>query len=155
MTTEPNAYDLYSTHQEALIKAIAETDGAIVEFGCGYYSTPLLHSLDRFVVSLESRKLWFEKFKHYDCKNHRVILLNNWDDFYNLYPSPKWGLAFIDHEPTERRLVELQKLSGLADVIVCHDSETYPEDAFNGFEVELFDTQKPNTVILKRINKLI
>ena len=35
----------YATRQPLLALAVAQTDGPILELGCGHYSTPLLHAL--------------------------------------------------------------------------------------------------------------
>ena len=37
--------DQYATHQRLLVAAVMQTEGPIVEMGCGNYSTPLLVEL--------------------------------------------------------------------------------------------------------------
>ena len=106
-------YSEYSTHQQALAKALylsKDNKKPVVEFGCGSYSTPILHSLcaDKFLLSLDSRKEWLDRFKHYANDNHKLLWMSNWDKFYNVKSSPIsvvlygdycWGVVFIDHDP--------------------------------------------------------
>ena len=52
----------YGTHMAALITAVANTTGAVLEMGCGDFSTPLLHAIcsaeKRFLLSAEDNKQW-------------------------------------------------------------------------------------------------
>ena len=57
----------YGTHITPLVAAVLATDGDVYEFGCGDYSTPLLHTLLDFmkcagrngnIWSFDSDKEW-------------------------------------------------------------------------------------------------
>lgn len=110
----------YSTHNEALAYAAAVTTGPIVEYGCGYYSTPLLHGLaeaqGRMLYTLEVREEWLELFRPWACDWHR--LNERCED-------P--GLVFID-DGSEARAPHLRE-SHSAQLVVIHDTE--PESLIN------------------------
>ncbi len=112
--------DAYGTHLPLLARCVAATDGAVLELGCGLYSTPILHALcfDRDLVSVESNKEWISRFKQYDCGTHSVILGKPADHL-----NRKWSVALVDHAPAADRAKCVRALANKADLIVCHDSE--------------------------------
>lgn len=141
-------YHNYSTHQEALMTAFANTSGTVVEDGCGYYSTPLLAALcrgaGREFSSFDGVADWQFKFNQYgvECRHISEI-----EPFH-------CGLLLVDGpvKPTNRQWV-IDKWQGFADVILAHDSE--PKNAykynydFSRFKhVATFAWQMPHTTVL-------
>lgn len=129
------------SHRILLIKALEMTSGKVVEFGCGYGSTPYLVEYckenNREFVSYDGSKEWADKFNS--------IYVTNWDDVNET----DIGLLLIDHAPEERRGVDVKKYKGC--VMICHDTESpcygYDFSEFNIIDKHiLFDTE---TVIIK------
>ena len=67
--------DLYATHQRLLVKYMMQTEGAILELGCGNYSTPLIHEIataqGRSVLTLDSQQPWLNQFTYMQSEQHR------------------------------------------------------------------------------------
>ena len=111
------------SHLPLLMKAVAETDGPILELGCGLYSTNPLHWAcfvpKRKLVTYENNPKFFDFLKQYQTDFHEVRCIDDWDaiDF-----SGPWSVAFIDHEPGPRRGMELGRLAH-AEYVVAHDTE--------------------------------
>jgi hypothetical protein len=111
--------DPYATHQRLLIAAAMQTDGRIVEMGCGDYSTPLLAEIaaaqSRPFVVYTTSKVWGAKY-------HSVAdvrILQSWAEYP--YP-PRCGLTFLDNEEYVRdRKRHVPRLLATNDVVVCHD----------------------------------
>ena len=72
-------FDCYSTHRPVLVKILAITDGPVLELGCGWGSTPLLHKLckeqNRMLITVEDNMDWMARFKEqFESDSH--IFLN-------------------------------------------------------------------------------
>src|SRR5258705_5663578 len=86
-----------------LYKALESTEGTVIEMGCGYGSTPLLHDYavenERLLLSYETEKEWLEKFEHTANEHHRFyhVCRECWDVCSNMNSSP--SVVFIDHAP--------------------------------------------------------
>lgn len=115
-------HDAYGTHQPVLAYAISQTIGPILELGCGFNSTHLIHTLagDREVISLEHNADWISKFVDLNKEKRIVRKVNNWDDFM---VNGHFGLVFVDHGDWISRLEALSFYKLSADVIVLHDSD--------------------------------
>lgn len=105
------------------------THGPVLELGCGFSSTPFLYWLcqdqGRKFVSYDNDEGWIKKL------GYPIVYVGNWDkaEIINVH----WSVAFIDHRPGERRVVDAAKLKNKADYIILHDSE--PQlDKFYGYE---------------------
>lgn len=115
-----------STHFPALIKAMQNTTGTIIELGTGLFSTPLLHWLNfdsgRKVVSFESYKHYYDFAKGFETENHKIVFIKDWDD---LPLESKYGVVFIDHSIPGRahtRGDDALKFKDIADLVVLHDA---------------------------------
>lgn len=120
----------YGTHLAPLIQAVNKTDGDILELGIGIFSTPYLHYQSllskRRLMSVDNEAGWVKRFKsstfsahRYQGEYHDLLYVENFDDA----PIDKpWDVALIDHSPSERRIVEIKRLSHLAQYIIIHDS---------------------------------
>ncbi len=108
--------DDYSSHKPLLYLALKNTEGLVVEFGCGYGSTPMIRSYcemtGREFISLETDKEWAAKFA-----GTEVI------DSYENFVNNEIGLLFIDGKPGEERKERLQQFAPLAQVLLAHDTQ--------------------------------
>lgn len=116
----------HATHLRLLVKTALRTRGPILELGAGWYSTPILHEIanahDRPLITVENDPAWLDQFAHLRSRRHRLELVANWDDFA---PSQAgYGMVLIDHAPAERRIVDIERLAPLADLLVIHDTES-------------------------------
>jgi len=131
----------WGTHQTPLIAAVMNTDGPILEMGCGDFSTPLLHAIcsvkERTLVSADTDKKWMGLFLDLETTWHKFIhvpvfenpqkpQVHRWNYVGN---DTHWGVVFIDHHPGPRRAVDIKRLRSHADVFVVHDTE----GSFYGF----------------------
>lgn len=115
----------YSSHMPVLFDLLHKTDGPVLELGAGRYSTPLIHwacaPSQRFVLTLESDPKFFEYASQFADTWHKVVLVEDWDQYPLESPNGRWGLAFVDHAGS-RRAAETKRLAPLADIVVCHDT---------------------------------
>lgn len=122
------------THIPILAKCISKFGGNIIEFGTGMGSSPLLCTLvDGEVCSFESNKSWYDMMKSgvhgknlWKKPNHNLHFIPNmnWDLVYDIVDwNKKWTIAFVDHAPGERRIVDILLLKDKVDVIIFHDTE--------------------------------
>ncbi len=118
-----NMFISTGSHIPILAFCVINFPGSILELGCGWYSTPLLHCLagDRRLLTLENEKEWFDQFKKFQSATHEIRLIDDWDKV-NIEGEP-WGIAFVDHHPGPRRIVEIERLKDVAKIIVIHDVE--------------------------------
>ena len=113
----------YFTHLPALMRALALTDGPVLELGMGLFSTPYLHYAcklaGRPLVSYENDAGWAAIFKPYQSAGHSICVVDDWSrgDFVR-----GWSVVLVDHSPSERRVTEIRSLANLARIIVAHDS---------------------------------
>ena len=117
----------YFTHLPALMRALALTDGPVLELGMGLGSTPYLHYAcalaGRWLVSYENDAGWAEKFKPYQSDRHSIRVVDNWNaaGIEKDWGKP-WSVALVDHSPSERRVTEICRLRDCVQYIVAHDS---------------------------------
>jgi len=131
-------YDGFGSHLVPLLIAVINTDGPVLEMGCGHNSTPALHAVcaikERYLLTIETDKRWMNQFLYLERPWHRFQYLPVYEDDFSVNPKPAlwdtvgadlhWGVVFIDHRPGERRKVDIARLKNKADIIVVHDTET-------------------------------
>ena len=156
------------SHLPVLIKLLHNTSGPVLEMGCGLFSTVFLFwacmPSQRRLVTYESEKKyydWLTDFKN--PKNrcnmdfHEIHHVKSWDDANLNQP---WSIAFIDHGPDDRRIIDIARLTH-ADYVVVHDAEPREDhkrtirgqkplsSVFNLFKYQyLYTETMPNTLIL-------
>ena len=112
----------FSSHMPPLMAAINMTDGAVLEMGTGYFSTPVIHWMcvpnKRYVLSLENDPGW-EWTRAFAHEYHDFEMVADWDKVNIERP---WSVAFIDHGPPERRRIDTLRLADHAQFIVIHDT---------------------------------
>ncbi len=116
--------DAWATHQPMLFNFVSKTKGNVLELGTGYFSTPTLHYMlsgtGRLLYSYEYKADWLEKFRHYESDTHKLFHVTDWDI---IDIEKNWSVAFVDHSPGERRIMEIHRLKDFADFVIVHDSE--------------------------------
>lgn len=127
----------WGTHMVPLITAVINTEGPILEFGAGDYSTPILHAIckknRRFLLTTDTEKPWLELFRDLETSYHTLQYvpicedgnlvdqrLEEWDKIGNDH---NWGVVFVDHRPAERRSVDIERLKNRTNIFVVHDTE--------------------------------
>jgi hypothetical protein len=144
----------YGTHLPVLIKAVLATKGPVLELGCGLASTPMLFWIcqeqGRKFVSYENDSAWIRRV------GYPVNLSDDWNqiDIDNTH----WSVAFLDHRPGERRIIDAIRLEDKADLIILHDSEPELDKYYQYqkiypmFKYRLDYTKfLPNTVVLSNL----
>lgn len=116
------------SHLPMLVRVFEMSEGDVLELGTGYFSSLILRWLSdvskRHVYAYESRWSWNKRVERLRGEYYHTVLCPNWDaaDF----EKQRWGMAFIDHSPSERRHIDVARLANLVDYIVLHD--TQPKD---------------------------
>jgi hypothetical protein len=117
--------DSYGSHVLALGPILSKCRGPIIELGMGHYSTTMLniHSLlnSSLVLSVETNADWYNQFRDLNSETHTLKLVNSYDDVD--LESSKWDIAFIDHAPCPRRVIDATRLRFSASIILMHDTE--------------------------------
>jgi hypothetical protein len=124
----------YGSHKLALLAAsilTAEHGGPVMEMGCGYHSTVLLHQIivieqKRYLLSTDTDREWLSKFEtNMSSSIHQFRHINQTSEWDNVgIDRPRWSIVFIDHKPGERRVVDIIRLANVSDIVIVHDTET-------------------------------
>ena len=113
----------WGSHLPVLISLIKKTSGSVLEMGTGFYSTPFLHWAcfpDRYLISYENNMECFRMNKKYSSTYHKVIYVKDWDE---ASIESYWDIAFIDHSPSQRRMIDIKRLANYAKFIIVHDTQ--------------------------------
>jgi hypothetical protein len=134
--------DPYSTHQTFLKHYIENTSGDIVEFGIGGstgFILNLIKNSNRKLISIENNKDWYDKIiSQYPPSNkHEYHFVYKWDEFILNMEKIKYSIVFIDQSPWEARVTSLNHFKDVAEYIIIHDVDYYPNN--NIFGKHLFD----------------
>ena len=117
--------DPWGSHIPVLMAAASHTKGAVIELGCGDYSTPALHLVckGRMLVSAEEDSGWLSRFCDLADDTHKLFYVenNNWEGFAPI--DWTWDVAFVDHAPVGRRKVDIARLRDKTRFVVIHDTE--------------------------------
>ncbi len=135
-------YDGFSSHQPVLYEAVKRTEGAVLELGCGYGSTPMLHELckkeGRKLLSLESNEEWLQQFSEYETSWHRFTHVTDWDTTLDRISTEEYDVVFVDQDPYEARVSAIKVFKDKAKFIVLHDCHWFPEGGFFGKSIRKF-----------------
>lgn len=117
--------DPYATHGPILAQAVLMTKGAVVEFGAGWGSTPLLHALcrNRSLITMESKEEWLMKFTSLQTMWHNLVTIKDWNDLFLIEPPERYSVALVDCEPGEMRAPIIDWLRTRCTFVVVHDTE--------------------------------
>lgn len=118
--------DLWSTHLPLLALCVANTEGPVLELGCGHYSTLLLHALcapglgpARQLVTCDTNPGWLLKFSDLRCAWHEVVH----SDGVDRYVGKRWALIFVDEAPAGHRVPAIRALRQSTDLFVLNNTE--------------------------------
>lgn len=117
----------WASFSPTLLAACAATSGPILECGCGFNSTLLLHAIcaptKRRLLTLEGNVEWLERFRNLETNWHALGHARNWDGLdIGIQYDCRYDVAFVDHDRVPRGpLVGL--LRERARFVVMHDSE--------------------------------
>lgn len=137
----------YCSFFPLLFKALALTDGDVLELGTGIYSTPFLHwyclANKRHLVSYENAEPYIAHAKQYVENFHKVYGVGS---YLEAELGKAWDVAFIDSFPEEQRVDLVKQLAGKTKYIIVHDS--FPK-MYEGLCKYRFDCigLMPNTTI--------
>lgn len=145
----------WSSHLPALVKALAETKGDVLEMGVGLFSTPFLNWMclyqNRNLVSYENEADWNGIKKHFETDYHKIHFITDWD---KADIDREWAVAFIDHAPAGRRIVDIARVADKAQLVVVHDTQRDKRRSYNYHKIEGlfkyrydFDKEKPYTTV--------
>jgi hypothetical protein len=139
-----NIHDPYSTHIPYLISLLDKIKSfnlPILELGCGYGSTPILHKycIENKIklITLDNNVEWLNKIKNYFPENeyHKYISVLNWKEELNNLKNNKYSLVFIDQSPWEARTLSLNIFKSISEYILIHDCDYFPTNKIFGKEL--------------------
>jgi hypothetical protein len=116
----------------------------ILEFGSGYFSTPLLHKIGKklghHIATFENNVDWVKEWTsdsqipvEFDDQ-HTVEIVEDWQKLLQEIPRTYYDVIFIDQAPWEARHWTIEALRDYADFFVIHDSDMHP-----GYEIDYDD----------------
>lgn len=117
----------FGTHMHVLAAVILQArPGPVLEYGMGFYSTPLLHLLcqemDRHLLSIDGDPTWADRFAGLESGRHDIKGVRDWAESEPMIDGfNEWAVVFIDHGPETRRVVDAKRLKDRAEFIVVHD----------------------------------
>ena len=122
--------EAFSTHQPPLIHMLNTiVEGDVLEFGMGWHSTPIMHLLcgiqGRNLLSVDTDKNWFDKFKDYRAPWHQLQLSEQEPIFKGQHSmfDKHYAIAFVDAAPAQIRQPVIERIKDVADYVIVHDSE--------------------------------
>lgn len=131
----------YATHQPFFIEILKQTNGNILECGCGDGSTIMIKNqiknTNRKLVSLESNMEWLHKYIHLADNNHKLHYINasnndtietgnKWVEFIKNNQLNDFEIVFLDSSPWLSRIACLNYFLDKAKIIIIHDFDYYP-----------------------------
>ncbi len=166
-----NKMDPFSTHQPILYSLALQTEGPIIEFGCGYGSTDLLHDIckkkNRLLISLDDNLEWIDIFRKKYLNDGYNSDNSGWHQFY-FVPGKKhsgdddpghwlkflqeftllkiitFEICFVDQHPWLGRYETVKYLKDKAKYIVLHDCDYFP--LYKIFGKEILATDRKNQI---------
>lgn len=138
----------YYTHQPFFTEVLKNTNGDVLECGCGEGSTAMIRSqlkgTSRKLVSIESDKAWLDKYIHLQNAEHdfyHVPADNNntmetgmaWVRFVeSTLADRQFDVVFIDSSPWLSRKCLFDYFKTRAKVVVIHDFDYFPNNGVIG-----------------------
>ena len=131
----------WGSHVPVLLHCLHFTEGPVLEFGCGMYSTAILsmYSHLRYCLSMETNRDWHEKVKSFfptnttegENRGHDILLV---DDYRSAPVDDRnWSVVFVDQEESFRS-ESAQKIRYNSRIVVVHDTNSsWVSSALNGF----------------------
>jgi len=147
----------YNSHLPVLIKALSITSGDVLEFGTGFFSTPVIHwmCLKRNILSYESNEFFWKQNRQYHTDNHSILWVKDWSQVtYNTA-----DVALVDLAPAKERIRIITELPNKVKLVIIHDTENEKEYNYNKiyplFKYRFdFNIVIPHTTVLSDFVKL-
>jgi len=114
-------YDPWSTHIPALAAAVMKYGKRVLEIGCGWYSTPLLHTLSDSVTTLETDANWASKFQR--ITGDKLHIIPDMLAGVKRFSETPWDVVFVDCDPVSARAQCVSTFLNKPCCVVAHDSE--------------------------------
>ena len=141
----------FATHLQVVQACLEHTDGAVLEMGSGWFSTPMLsaYATDRLVRTVEADPHWFLRVSQLGvCQpltshRHQFVFVTNYDaaPIFDHF----WDVVLLDHEPPARRGIDAIRLRTKCRLMIGHDSQ-HPdygyEEAFGQFRYRFTDSRR-------------
>lgn len=112
----------WGSHLPALMACVAASEGPVLEFGAGNYSTPCLRAvcevLGRELVTVEKVDSWRESFESYQHPLHQILKLV--PNVTETLANRQWGVVFID-DAAEDRHARASMFADKAEFMLFHD----------------------------------
>jgi hypothetical protein len=127
----------YCSHLPILMRALDKTEGTILEFGVGEFSSPVIAMMARLqgrkAHFYESDKEWLKYVRtKYDNRMCEWNFVENWDE---IHIRKMAGFAFIDHEPGIRRKDDIKRFANSIQVIGVHDTQPKGDKVYRYSEI--------------------
>jgi len=133
----------YLSHFPVLAGAVAKTNKGILELGCGWGSTPMLHAMakvmERPLTTVDTNPEWLDKFRGLESDLHKFELVGNIDVEEGEWPGwtgQDYDLAFIDFAPGETRKDVALSLKDKVKFIILHDALCDPPLGGGNYQYE-------------------
>ena len=161
----------YATHQPILYEIARNTSGPIIEFGCGYGSTDLLHSIckesGRLLITLEDDLTWLDKFRTKYLGDGYAKDNSGWHKFYfvpgkqsgkqsencehwiKFLKESEWlqkldfDVCLVDQSPWLARSETIKYLKEKSKYILLHDCDYFPEHGIFGKVIKKISKSVP------------
>ena len=130
----------FGSHKLVLAKALKRVSRSVLELGAGDFSTPLIHTVAERgvkVLTIDDNHDWLDKYKYLRTDLHDFKYIDNKDiqTFYD-GDNEQWELVFVDNGTWEARGPAIEKYREIADYMVIHDSNYFPDNGIFGKTLE-------------------
>ncbi len=141
----------FATHLPALLACLEHTTGPVLEFGCGWFSTPVVSAFatKRIVRTIETNPMWYGHVSRLGtCQpltpnQHQFLYSTSYEDVPVF--DQHWDLVILDHEPPARRGQDALRLRKHCNLMLGHDSQ-HPaygySEAFEQFRYRFTDSRR-------------
>lgn len=132
--------EAYATHQDVLKGVLKLVSKPVLELGAGNFSTQLIHDSLKdkgiHILTIESNSKWLAKYTYLESKEHsfKLVNLGQYENYYK-HDKTEWGLVFIDCESWKDRITAIMKYKDIADYIILHDCDYYPDNNLFGKKI--------------------
>ena len=129
------------SHLHVLLPCLLRTRGAVLELGCGCYSTAILslYSQSRYCRTVETNSFWLQKVKNFfpnwcavtEWQGHDFRLVECYRTA--MLEDRFWDVVFIDQKADERA-ESAYRLRTRSRFTIIHDTERdYLDEILNGY----------------------
>jgi hypothetical protein len=148
---EHGGYHDVSSHIAPLALAIKKYGPDVLELGCGWYSTPMIHALSGVALSVDTDPAWVKKFESLAPPGHIFRVESPLDAVRASIR--KWQVVFIDLAYDYHRVACAEFFLDTHCCIVAHDTqEPYWQDLLKTVKYQRhFDFMSPRTSFLSNV----